>query len=69
MAYLLGQLLLNRLSIVFGKDNVEDLNKLQFVINEDNAPALGFRGNDFGKHLDMASRGQELTVVVRITGR
>ena len=47
---------------------LKNVDEMHFVMNMDNGKTLGFRGNQAVKYADVISKGEAMTMVVRITG-
>ena len=51
----------------YHEDYIKNVDDMHFVINMDNGRTLGFHGDQAVKYADVASGGEEMTLVVRIT--
>ena len=52
----------------FDKDILENFDETHFVVNMDDGQTLGFIGNDNVKYANMVSGGENMTMVVRLSG-
>lgn len=53
---------------MFEEDAMENADETHFVFNMDNGRTLGFRGTSTVKYADVVSGGENITMMVRITG-
>ena len=53
---------------VFDEDLMENVDEIYFVVNLDNGRTLGFRDDTSVKYAKVVSRGDSMTMIIRILG-
>ena len=66
--YHLGVLQRDFKSEIFDENLMENVDEIHFVVNLDNGRTLEFRGDTIVKYAEVVSRGDSMTMVIRIQG-